>query len=105
MAIEQIPPPSIWYAFKIRRSWRKTIQKTSYTFEGTVVGHEGDYKEGGTYTILEVQANDAAVYPASSWSSVASTLANDLNRARKTFPMPTHREGFAPSNVRAILGT
>jgi len=103
MATEQVAPPSIWYAFKIRRTWNKTMQRTSWTDQGKIVGYEGDYKEGGTYTVLGVQANNAAVYPAGSWSSVATALAESLRGGGKTFSMPTHTKGFAPSNIRTLL--
>lgn len=105
MATDQISPTSIWYGFRIRRNWNKTEKRTSWTEKGEkVVGYEGDYKEGGRYTVLEVQRNTAAVYPKiGSYVDVASSLAEDLSRGGKTFVLPTHKAGFAPSHVRALI--
>lgn len=102
MATDQINTKSIWYAFKISRNWTATTKKTSYTEQGTIVGYEGDYKQGGSYSVLDSVENFDAIYPpGGNWSTVAADLSQNIKN--KTFAMPTHKSGFAPSSVRTLV--
>lgn len=102
-ATDNIVPTSIFYGFRIQRTWNNTTRRTTSTFEGRVVGYEGDYKAGGFYKILEVRKNLTAIYPPNTnWESVASSLAEDIKNNLPTFLMPTYTAGFKPSNIRAL---
>lgn len=102
MAVDQVTPDSILFAFKVSRTWNATKRIRTWTNNVEVIGYEGDYKEGGTYTVLDVVENFGAIYPSeASWSFVAAACSKEVRG--NTYVMPTHRSGFVPSTIQQLI--
>lgn len=101
LATDILPAKSVCGAFRITRTWAKIKMTQEWVVDKFIKVPAGaDYKDGGTYTILEWVPNPGAVYPAPSYETAARTFAEKMTediKGSKTFRLPTTTDGYSRS--------
>jgi hypothetical protein len=104
MAADSIAASDVWCAFQVARTWTKLKKPTkSYDVQGkmTMVGTGADYSAGGSYRIVKIERNPAAVFPTPAYRTAVDNFVTKTNAdiGLKTFPLPTSDQGYLPSTL------
>ena len=99
LATESVAGPSIWYAFKISRTWNEA--KTWVSPDGVPRG-KGNYHKGGSYSVVEIHPNPNKQFPNDEYRTAVGRFVSALSRNAGPFTMPTHDSGFHASNVKEL---
>jgi len=100
LAATTIPAGSVWAAFHIQRSWNSV--KTWKSAMDNSIRNKPDYTKGGTYRIAEIRNNDRAQITSEELRVAKGRFLTAMQKNPGPHQMPTHEQGFHPSNVKAL---